>query len=275
MTGVPPPDHQDDGVDPAEVAQQLRHHDLARRRSSPPRADRAAVPSGSTATARASSQVRHRCATDRRLHSGRTDRPWTEELVRKKLIMATTAGALTLTGLAVAVPALAEEGPTDAASSSVVERITDALSGLVTDGSLTQEQADEVATTLNEAGIGRGHGPGHGGRLDLSTAATALDLTEDELRTALEPEGTTLAQVAEDQDVPVDTLIDALVQAEQERLAAAVEEGRIAQDEADQRLADVEERVTERVNSADPGRGHGPHGEGPDRDTAGDEATED
>ena len=192
--------------------------------------------------------------------------------MRKKLIMA-AAGALTLTGLAVAVPAMAEEATSGDAQSSVVERITDALSGLVSDGSITQEQADEVATTLGEAGIGRGHGGGHGGRLDLSAAATALDMTEDELRTALEPEGTTLAQVAEDQDVPVDTLVDALVQAEQDRIAQGVEDGRLTQEEADERLAEVEERVTERVNSADPGRGHGPRGGGPDRNAPEEDTT--
>ena len=190
--------------------------------------------------------------------------------MRKKLIMATAAGALTLTGLAVAGPALAEDESGTHPQSSVVERITDALSGLVSDGSITQDQADEVATTLSDAGIGRGHGGGHGGGLDLAAAATALDLTEDELRTALEPEGTTLAQVAEEQGVSVDTLVEALVQAQQDRIAQEVEDGRLTQEEADERLADLEERVTERVDSADPGRGHGPRG-----GDAHDEPTED
>jgi hypothetical protein len=95
-------------------------------------------------------------------------------------------------------------------------------------------------------------------------------MTEEELRTALEPEGTTLAQVAEDRDVPVDTLVDALVQAEEERVAEAVEEGRLTQEEADERLADVEERVTERVNSAAPPHGAGHRG-GPGHDGPGDD----
>jgi hypothetical protein len=179
--------------------------------------------------------------------------------VRKKLIIATTAGILTLGGVAVAVPVLADtDGET-----SVVDRITDALSGLVDDGSITQEQADEVATTLSEAGLGRGghHGPG---RLGLETAAEALGMTEDELRTALEPEGTSLADVAEAEGVEVDTLVDALVQAQEERIAQAVEDGRLTQEEADERLADLEARVTERVNSDDPGRGH--RGRGGDAD---------
>ena len=189
--------------------------------------------------------------------------------MRKKLIIATTAGALALTGLAVAAPALADPDTTGDADSSLVERITDALAGLVSDGSITQEQADEVATTLSEAGIG-GHGGPHG-RLDLETAATALGMTEDELRTALETDGTSLAQVAEDQGVEVGTLVDALVKAEQERIAQAVEDGRLTQEQADEWLADLEERVTEGVNSTDWAGGRGPWGggHGPRHDGAG------
>jgi len=181
--------------------------------------------------------------------------------VRKKLIIATAASVLTLGGVAVAVPVLAD---TDT-ETTVVDRIKDALSGLVDDGSLTQAQADEVATTLSEAGLGRGGHHG-GGRLGLDAAATALDMTEAELRTALEPDGTTLADVAEAQGVEVDTLVEALVAAEQDRIARAVEDGRITQDEADERLADLEARVTELVNSADlrlgRGGGRGHHGGG-------------
>lgn len=178
--------------------------------------------------------------------------------MRKKLIIATTAGVLSLGGLAVAAPALADTGNP---AGSAVDRITEALSGLVSDGSITQEQADEVAGTLDEAGIG--HGGGHrGGGLALSAAATVLGLTEDELRTALATDGTTLADVAEEQGVDLDALVDALVTAAQERMAVAVEDGRLTQEQADERLADLEERITERVNSESPvgGPGHGPRG---------------
>ena len=179
--------------------------------------------------------------------------------MRKKLIIATAAGVLTLGGVVVAMPVLADTDSTTAA-----DRVREALTGLVEDGSLTEEQADEVATTLSESGLGRGgHHGGH--RLGLETAAEALGMTEDELRTALEPDGTSLADVAEAEGVDVGTLVDALVEAQQERIAQAVEDGRLTQEEADERLADLEERVTERVNSADPGPGgrggHGPRGD--------------
>ena len=176
--------------------------------------------------------------------------------MRKKLIIATTAGVLALGGgLAFAVPALAG----DETSTTREDRIRDALAGLVEDGSITDAQADEVATTLAGSGLG-GHGHGHGGgRLDLSAAATALDLTEDELREALRADDTSLADVAEQQDVEVDTLVDALVTAQQERIDQAVEDGDLTQEQADERLADLEERVTERVNSDDWGH-RGPGG---------------
>lgn len=180
--------------------------------------------------------------------------------MRKKLIIATTAGVLALGGgLAFAVPALAG----DETSTTREDRIRDALAGLVEDGSITDAQADEVATTLAGSGLG-GHGHGGGGRFDLSAAATALDMTEDELREALRADDTSLADVAEQQGVEVDALVDALVEAQQERIARAVEDGELTQEQADERLADLEERVTERVNSDDRGH-HGPGGRG-DRD---------
>lgn len=131
---------------------------------------------------------------------------------------------------------------------------------MVSDGSITQAQADEVAGTLSEAGIGD-RGGHRGGGVELDAAATALGMTGDELRTALQTDGTTLADVAGQQGVAVDALVRALVTAQQERIATAVENGRITQEQADARLADLEARISERVNSAMPARGdHGPRG---------------
>ena len=168
--------------------------------------------------------------------------------MRKKLVVAATAGALTLSGLAVAVPALAGTGATGGAGSSAVDRIRDALAGLVGDGSITQDQADEVATTLSEAGRGGRGGP-HGRGADLAAAATALGMSEEDLRTALAADGATLAQVAEDRGVAVDTVVQALVEAGRERIARAVTDGRLTQERADEWLAELEQRVSERVDA--------------------------
>ncbi|MDP9430700.1 MAG: hypothetical protein M3Q47_18400, partial [Actinomycetota bacterium] len=99
--------------------------------------------------------------------------------MRRKLVVAAAAGALTLTGVAVAVPALADTDPADGTSTSVVDRVRDALSGLVDDGSITREQADEVASTLGATGFGGhgGHG-GHGGGRGLDAAAEAEEADE-------------------------------------------------------------------------------------------------
>jgi polyhydroxyalkanoate synthesis regulator phasin len=202
--------------------------------------------------------------------------------MRTKLATAALAGALGLTGVAGAallVPAVSYAATGD--STALTERVTslkEALAGLVTDGTLTQAQADTVASTLAEAaplhGQGRhgggpggmlGHGgPGHGGRgggLDLSVAAEALGVTEEELRAAGE-DGKTLADVAAEQGVEQGVLVDALVAAAQERLATAVEEGRITQEQADDRAEDLEARIPDRLDDVPlpGGRGHGPRG---------------
>lgn len=180
--------------------------------------------------------------------------------MRKKLIIAGATGALTLAGLGVALPALADGETTTGTATPSEDRIRDALADLVEDGSITQEQADEVATTLGDAGFG-GHGGGPGpARLGLSTAAETLGMTEDELRTALRADDASLATVAEAQGVDVQTLIDALVAAATERIDQAVADGDITQEQADQRLADLEARITERVDST--GGTGGPHGGG-------------
>ena len=177
--------------------------------------------------------------------------------MRNKLVIAAATGALTLTGLGVATPALAATDDGQDTSSSVLERITDALSGLVDDGSITQEQADEVAATLSQADLG-GPGGHHGRGPDLATAAEALGMSEEDLRTGLEAEGATLAQVAEDRGVSVVTLVHALVTAKQEQIAQAVAEGKITQEQADEWSADLQQRVTDRVNGTF--EGHGPRG---------------
>lgn len=176
--------------------------------------------------------------------------------MRKKIVTIAAAGVLGLSGLALAGPALAAAGAPSvgAAVSSQVDRVKQALAGLVTDGTLNQGQADRVASTLGAAGVGPdGHDGRRGGRggPDLAAAATALGTSEADLRTALQG-GRTLAQVAKDKGVAVGTLVSALVDAEKTRTAKQVTDGRLTQAQADQRLEGLTARVTQRVNSARP-----------------------
>ena len=95
-------------------------------------------------------------------------------------------------------------------------------------------------------GDGPGFGPiGHFG--GLAAAADYLGLTADELRTELDADSS-LADVAEAEGKSVDGLVDAIVAAATEDLAAAVEAGRLTDAQRDDIVATLEERVTELVN---------------------------
>jgi predicted DNA-binding protein (UPF0251 family) len=188
--------------------------------------------------------------------------------MRKKASTLVLATSLGLGGLATGVvlaPAMATAATSDTTATAAVgdrvAKIKDALKGLVTDGTLTQAQADRVATTLAEKlpargpgghghGLGRGLGRGPG----LEAAAAAIGITAEELRTQLRA-GKTLAQVAEAEGVSKATLIDELVKAAEARLAEAVTSGRLTQAEADAKKADLRARITEQVDRVHPGRG--------------------
>jgi len=165
--------------------------------------------------------------------------------------------------------------------SSRLAQLKSALGGLVKDGTLTQAQADKVASTLDQnlpkRGAGAGDrdgglgGPmgGHGGgrmrgglAAARAAAATALHLTTDQLRTQLQS-GKTLAQIAKAQNVSVETLVTAMVDAARTDLAAQVKAGRLTQAQADTMTSSLTRRVTDLVDGVGPARGFGgPRGPG-------------
>jgi hypothetical protein len=174
-----------------------------------------------------------------------------------KYVLAGVVGLLGLgIGATLAPGAAVAATSTTAAVSDRVTEIKDALSGLVSDKTLTQAQADEVATTLDDklpqGGFGRG---GHGGG-DLDAAATVIGVTADELRTALQG-GQTLAQVAQGKGIDQATLVSKLVAAEKAEIAADVKAGNLTQAQADSRTADLQSRITAQVTSTRPAGGHG------------------
>ena len=186
--------------------------------------------------------------------------------MRKALAGATVAASLAvggLTGIALGTPVLAGAAETATGAASWVQ---DALSGLVNDGTITQAQADAVGTALEEARPEGGSRHGGGRHLDLSVVAESLGTTEDELRTALEA-GQTIAEVAAEKGVDVQTVIDSIVADRKARLDEKVAAGDLTQAEADERLADAGERATALVNGEAPALGEGRHGrsgDGPD-----------
>lgn len=115
--------------------------------------------------------------------------------MRTKLATYALAGALGLSGVAGAAlvaPAVSYAATGDStALDARVTSLKQALAGLVSDDSITQAQADEIATTIAEAraeGLGRG-GHGGGGRVDMGAAAEALGISEEELRTQTQAAG--------------------------------------------------------------------------------------
>jgi hypothetical protein len=152
------------------------------------------------------------------------------------------------------------------------------LEPLVDDGTLTGEQADAVVDQLHDSapqprgpgmpdivvvpgmpGPPDGHWPDWpGGRdggphldhfvlVDGHVVAEAIGIDIATLRAELRG-GATAAEVAEVNDVDPQAVIDAIVADAAERLATAVDNGRLTQEEADERLAELTERVTNWVH---------------------------
>ncbi len=166
-------------------------------------------------------------------------------------VMIVAVVAAVMSGLA-----LAQTGEETDPTTTYQSRVLEQLAPLVEDGTITQSQADAIADSFTARFSERqaerqarfeARQANHQELLDL------LGVTAEELRAAI-ADGMTLAEVAEQQDVDVDDVIDLMVTQAQERLANAVADGRLTQEEADEKLADVTERITDKVNN---GGGHG------------------
>jgi hypothetical protein len=120
--------------------------------------------------------------------------------------------------------------------------LTDILDELVAAGTITQEQADAIKAAIEakrpagefpdhhggfpgkDGGLGGWHGPrGFGDAIGagLDAAASAIGITTDELKTELMA-GKSIADVATEKGVDVQTVIDAIVAEETSRLTQAV-----------------------------------------------------
>jgi hypothetical protein len=151
--------------------------------------------------------------------------------------------------------------PATGAPKDVSTWITNVLNNLVKSGVITQAQADAITTALQAARPTFEHGPGgrFGGRFgaDLDAAAKALGVTIDELRTELQTK--TLAQIAADHEIDIQKVIDAMTAAAKTKLDDAVKAGKLSQTEADARLKELTDRLTNLVNQKlpQPGDRHG------------------
>jgi hypothetical protein len=179
------------------------------------------------------------------------------------------AGAVGLAGLGIGVVigpagAVAATSSATQAVSHRVDKIKDALAGLVKDGTITQAQADKVATTLDQKLPERGFRQGLRFGAGLDEVADILGITPAELRTQLRS-GKTLAEIAKTKNISQATLVDKLVAAAKSSLAAEVKAGWLTQARADAIAKNLSSRITEMVTRTGPMGMRGHHrGGGPD-----------
>ena len=164
------------------------------------------------------------------------------------------------TGKSVAEIATAKNVSLDTIVSVVITAQTDRLKQAVTDGKLTQAQADTMLANLKltlpsrlqtkfVAGLERGRGSrddqgGPGSRGDkraqrgaqIAIVVKALGITAEELRTELQA-GKSVADVAAAKNVSISNIVDAVVAEQTTALKQAVTDGKLTQEQADQRLA--------------------------------------
>jgi len=116
-------------------------------------------------------------------------------------------------------------------------------------------------------GRGMGVGPGRGFGIRgawggpenslVAVAAEVLGLERAELVAELQ-DGKTIADVAEEQGVELDAIVEAFIAPKAEHLAELVTDGRLTQEEADEMLAQMTEHVTARLSEPLPHQGYGP-----------------
>lgn len=149
--------------------------------------------------------------------------------------------------------------PTDDAvdpGSRRAEHLAEVLAPLLENETINQEQADAVVAALMEAVPEHPRGPRGRARQGLVAAAGAIGVEPELLVDALRA-GSTIAEVAAEHDVEVQAVIDAMVADASDRLKEAVADGRITEEQASERLANLTERVTDQVNNGRPERGFG------------------
>jgi polyhydroxyalkanoate synthesis regulator phasin len=138
------------------------------------------------------------------------------------------------------------------------------LEQAVAEGQMTQEEADErlaemeqrIEASLEQPGAHLGKGPadrmgraqraGWQARGQVDVLAEVLGLSDEDLVAAMR-DGKSVADVAAEQGVALEDVVEALLAGPREHLEEAVAEGRITQEEADERLAEMEQHINERL----------------------------
>jgi hypothetical protein len=165
----------------------------------------------------------------------------------------------------------------DKVITAMVDDMKAKVAAALTAGTITQAKADEelaeepkeTTDKVNNVNKGRGGKGGHGAGVESgqnAVAAKILSMTDAELKTALQG-GKTLAQLAAEKNVPVNTLVTAMVDDMKAKVAAALTAGTITQAKADAELAEEPKETTDKVNAVLTGHQGGGHGKGKDANT--------
>ena len=163
----------------------------------------------------------------------------------RKALAATVIGAMAAIGITAGAVFLAPtsvDAQEETATESTTGPLDEVLSELVEEGVITQDQADIVGERIRANAPLRSHRQHRVGHLE--TVAELLDLEVSELVEGLR-DGQSIADLAGDQ---TSAIIDALVSEATDHINAAVENDRLSQEEADEKLADLDERITDMVN---------------------------
>ena len=166
---------------------------------------------------------------------------------------------------------------------SLVADLTEKLDGAVADERIDQGKADEILAeasekittmvnstqeeiqAIREAERAERQAERETRQVERQeTLSGVVGVPFEDIQAALEEGETTLAEyaAANGNQLSLEQLVDGLVAPAEADLAEKVADGTLTQDEADERLADITERITERVQSVP---GDGPHGERGDR----------
>ena len=176
---------------------------------------------------------------------------------------------LVLGGAAVGIAAAqAQPAATPNAQSGNYQKFIDALAQKL--GVSSQALQTDIDQARQAAGLPAGRGfPGRGGPggprggfggFNLQTAATAIGITPQQLRTELPSKS--LAQVAQAHGKTANDVITALENEAHKRIDQAVSSGRLTADQGNTAKTNVDQRITQQVNQVTPQGGPNGNGNG-------------
>lgn len=150
----------------------------------------------------------------------------------------------------------ANGGDVEAVIADAVTTATEQINTAVTNGRITQEEADTIIASLETTFTNMVNGEfrqqvGHNiaVRGIIRLAAQETGLSEQEIVEQYRA-GNSLASILTANGVNVDEFIELAVSQAEERLTQAVENGRLTQEEADERLTQLREELTTGINEA-------------------------